>query len=424
MNKKDNKFYGWKLVAVLFAVYFFNAAFPYYGGVVINSFMSADMGLDRSMLGLGFSTFAVAFGLSSPLVGMLVTQFGARSTLLAGCAVLMAGTLLMAFAVSTAWHYIFYFGVIIGIGVSLGSIIPIQSSITFWFNRRRAFAMAVVMSASGVSALISAPLLARIIDVTGNWRMAWVAVTVTALLAAIITALGVIDKPGDIGQKPDGINHQLPGATSRANAHTTKVHQSPDNWSIPEVVRNRSWWLIVFGSFAFLAPFNVAMGHGVVHLLDLGHSKELASFSVGLVVMCSIVGRLLGGWLGDRLEPRITWSAALGMMFLGVFLLKNGSSIAMVYAYAAMLGIGMGASYVCMITLIGNYFGVNSYARIAGLLFPIATVLAAFSPILAGVAYDRLGSYQSAFYVVMIIALLGAITMPFATPPEKDKKPI
>jgi MFS family permease len=329
----------------------------------------------------------------------------------------------MAFAVSSAWHYTLYFGVIIGIGVSLGSVIPIQSSLTFWFKRHKASALAIVMSASGVSALISAPLLARIIDYTGNWRMGWMAVTVTVLIAAIIVAIGAVDKPEDIGQHPDGIDPRGPDTESGAGTHTVRVYQSSDSWSVPEAIKSRTWWILVLGAFAFLAPFYVVMGHGVVHLLDLGHSKELASFSVGLVVMCSIGGRLLGGWLGDRIEPRFTWSVALGMMFAGIFLLASASSTAMIYAYAAMFGIGMGASYVCMITLIGNYFGVNAYARIAGLLFTIATVLAAISPILAGVAYDRLGSYEMAFYGAMVIAFLGAFLMPFATPPRKEPTP-
>jgi MFS family permease len=159
------------------------------------------------------------------------------------------------------------------------------------------------------------------------------------------------------------------------------------------------------------------MGHGVVHLLDLGHGKELASFSVGLVVMCSIVGRLLGGWLGDRVEPRFIWSFSLAMMFAGVILLRNGSSTSVIYAYAATMGFGFGASYVCMITLVGNYFGVKSYAQIMGLLIPIGTVLAAFSPVLAGIAYDKYGSYEIAFHTAMAIALLGTLVMPFAAPP-------
>lgn len=423
MNDDAAKFYGWRLVAVFFAVYFFNGSFPYYGGVVINSFMSAEMGLDRSTLGLGFTVFAIAFGLSGPLVGSLVTRIGARRTLLCGCAVLTVGTLLMAFGVTTAWHYALYFGVVIGVGVGLGSVIPIQSSLTFWFRRRRATAMAIVMSAAGASALISAPLLAIIVDRTGNWRMGWVAVMITAIIAAIIAAIGAVDKPENIGQHPDGVDPGITASGSDTGTRAKRVYQSPDNWSVAETIKTRSWWLLVLGAFAFFAAFYIAMGHGVVHLLDLGHGKELASFSVGLVVVFSIAGRLLAGWLGDRIEPRYTWSFALGMMFIGIFLLKNGSSVLMVYAYAATLGIGMGASYVCMITLIGNYFGAGAYAQIAGLLFPIATVLGAFSPVLAGLAHDRLGSYKVAFYGTMVITILGAFSMLFATPPRKAPNP-
>jgi MFS family permease len=418
----SEKFYGWKLVAVFFAVYFLNGTFPYYGGVVINSFMSAEMGLDRSTLGLGFSIFTVAFGLSSPLVGSLVTRIGARKTLLYGCAVLMTGTLLMAFAVSTAWHYYFYFGVIIGVGVGMSGVVPILSSLSFWFKLRKATATAIVLSASGMSALISAPLLAIIVGLTGNWRFGWMTVTITVIIAAIIVAFGAVDTPGAIGQHPDGIDPQAPVIESNAKAYATRVYQSPDSWSVSETFRSQSWWLLAFGSFAFLVPFNIAMGHGVVHLLDLGHGEEMASFSIGLVAMCSIAGRLWGGWLGDRIEPRFIWSVALVVMFAGTFLLKNASTVTMVYAYAAMLGIGMGASLVCMITLTGNYFGTDAYPKIMGWLLSISTVLAAISPILAGIAYDRSGSYEPAFYGAMLITFLGALLMPFATPPKKDKK--
>jgi len=417
MNNK--KFYGWKLVAVFFAVYFLNGTFPYYGGVVINSFMSAEMGLNRSTLGLGFSIFTVAFGLSSPLVGSLVTRIGARKTLLYGCAVLTTGTLLMAFAVSTAWHYNLYFGVIIGIGVGMSGVVPILSSLSFWFKLRKATATAIVMSASGMSALISAPLLAIIIGFTGNWRFGWMTVTITVIITAIIVAFGAVDTPDAIGQHPDGIDPQAPVIDSTAKAHPTRVYQSADSWSVSETFRSRSWWLLALGSFAFLVPFNIAMGHGVVHLLDLGHSEEMAGFSIGLIAMCSIVGRLWGGWLGDRIEPRFIWSVALMVTFTGIFLLKNASTITMVYGYAAMMGIGMGTSLVCMITLTGNYFGTDAYPKILGWLFSISTVLGAISPILAGVAYDRFGSYEMAFYGAMFITVLGASLMPFATPPKK-----
>lgn len=418
MNSK--KFYGWKLVAVFFAVYFLNGTFPFYGGVVINSFMATEMGLDRSTLGLGFSIFTIMYGISSPLVGSLVTKIGARKTLLYGCAVLMTGTLLMAFAVNTAWHYNLYFGVIIGIGVGMSGVVPILSSLSFWFKFRKATATAIVLSASGISALISAPLLAIIIGFTGDWRFGWMTVTVTVIITSIIVAFGAIDSPETIDQHPDGIDPQTPANDSTTKAQLTRVYQSQVSWSVSEAFRSRSWWLLVLGSFAFLVPFNIAMGHGVVHLLDLGYSHKLASFSIGLIAVGSIGGRLLGGWLGDRIEPRFIWSAALVAMFVAAFLLKNASSGTMVYAYAAMMGIGMGASLVCMITLASNYFGTAAYPKIIGWLLSISTVLAAISPIITGVIYDRYGSYETAFYGAMVITILGALFMPFATPPKKN----
>lgn len=416
----SKNFYGWKLVAVYFAVYFLNGTFPYYGGVVINSFMAAEMGLDRSTLGLGFSVFSIMFGISSPLVGSLVTRIGARKTLLYGCGVLMAGTLLMAFTVTTAWHYYLYFGVITGIGVSMSGVVPILSSLSSWFKLRKATTTAIVMSASGISALISAPLLAIIIDFTGDWRFGWVTVMVTVIITAIIVAFGAIDSPDAIDQHPDGITPQTKANDSLAKIQLTRVYQAQDSWSVSETFRSRSWWLLVLGSFAYLVPFNIALGHGVIHLLDLGHSKELASLSIGLIALSSIGGRLLGGWLGDRIEPRCIWSVALLMMFVATFFLKNATSGTMVYAYATMMGIGMGASLVCMITLAGNYFGSDAYPEIMGWLLSISMVLGAISPILAGVVYDRFGSYDTAFQGAMIITVLAALLMPFATPPKKS----
>ena len=43
-------FYGWQLLAVLWVVLLVNLAFPAYGSTVINTYMAADLHLDREML--------------------------------------------------------------------------------------------------------------------------------------------------------------------------------------------------------------------------------------------------------------------------------------------------------------------------------------------------------------------------------------
>lgn len=68
-------FYGWKLLGVLWVVLLVNLAFPAYGSTVINTYMAADLHLDREMLGLPYSIYLIMSGLPAPL-GWVYDRFG------------------------------------------------------------------------------------------------------------------------------------------------------------------------------------------------------------------------------------------------------------------------------------------------------------------------------------------------------------
>ena len=166
LPKQD--FYGWKLVAALFAIYLLNTAFPYYGGTVLNAYMAEDLGLSRSALGLGFSVFVIAIGVTSPIVGLLVNTLGIRATLFLGSLLLTAGSLAMALIVSQAWHYYVIFGALCGLGFSVGGVIPVQSGVTYWFRRKKPLAMSIVLCAAGLGSLISILVLNRVVSSLDN----------------------------------------------------------------------------------------------------------------------------------------------------------------------------------------------------------------------------------------------------------------
>ena len=71
-------FYGWKLLFVFWLVLLVAAAFPLYGGGVMNAYMATDLRLERSVVGLPMSVYQFTFGLGAPLVGLLVERFGIR----------------------------------------------------------------------------------------------------------------------------------------------------------------------------------------------------------------------------------------------------------------------------------------------------------------------------------------------------------
>lgn len=413
-------FYGWKLVAACWLILFVNLAFPAYGSSVINAYMVADLHLDRKTLGLMVSVFLIMGGLPGPLVATCVNRIGARMTLIAGGLVLLAGALLMATFVSAAWQAVLVFGVLIGIGVLAGGALAAQTSVAFWFIKRRALALALILSAAGIGGFIAAPLLDRIITIAdGNWRMGWWLIAGLASVSTLVAALFVINRPEDIGQFPDGVQTgEGDSATPRSNS---RVFITTDQWTLGAAMRSPSLWLLMLGAVGLSAGYALFIAHGVVHLKDIGHTPAMAALSVSFMVFANLIGKLLLGALGDRIEPRLLWAAASAIFSGGMYLLVNATTI---YAFAICLGLGFGASVVCMMTVLSNYYGTKVYASVVGVAMAVQTTAGAIAPLVAGHLYDTSTSYATSFYSVAALCLAGAVILLFVKPPllVKDQK--
>lgn len=421
-KRTDAGFYGWKLVGVVFIVYLLNTAFPYYGGSVLNAVMAEDLGFSRSALGYGFSAFILCMGLTSPVVGVLVNTLGVRRTLFIGGLILTAGALAMAALTAGEIQYWLFFGGICGLGFSLGGVIPVQSLVTYWFKRQKPLAMSIVLCASGVGSILSIPILNNIVDsFDGNWRMGWYFVAFTSLLSAFIALIWVRNKPGDLGQEPDG-GPEIEGVSGNSDtgSATPQVYQSATSWRTAEAFRTRAALLIIIAACAFTIVFNVCIAHGVVHLRDQGFESAITANSVGWLIMASIIGRLACGTVGGRVEPRLIWSGGLAALALGLFTLSIAKSDWQVYVYTLSAGVGFGASYVSMANIMGNYFGPDSFAPLLGILTTITCVVGAASPALAGISYDQFGGYGPAFNAFIGLALIAAVGIALAHPPNRE----
>ena len=417
--RNNQRFYGWTLVVVLFLINFFASAFPYSGGSVINTFMAESLNMDRSSLGLGFALLGVSVGLSAPLVSFFVNRWGARLTSAIGTGIILGGALLMNFVVTEAWHFIVIYGLFIGVGMGFATMIPIQTTLTFWFNKRRGLAMSIVLSAGGLGAFTATNLLNYVITAAdGNWRAGWMVVMATSVFCAVIALLFIRNKPEDVGQVPDGIRVDETAVDENGAHSTTRTYHSPIDWKVADALRTRAFWLIILASIGFMAPFTTCMAHAVIHLKSLNHTPEIAALALGLMSMTSLIGRLGTGVLADRIEPRFIWGGALFLMIAGTFALMNADRQVMIYAFSILMGIGFGAAYICFATIVGNYYGAGAFASMMGIVLTIATIGSSLAPFLAGVIFDTQGSYQVAFYGVMCLALLGGIGVLFAGPPK------
>lgn len=422
-TNSNKRFYGWTIVVSLWIIYFLNVGFPMYGGQTVNTFMADEIGFKRTILGLAFSLFNLFQGLPGPIIGYTVQKKGARFSIAIGSALLIVSALMMGYVVKSQWLFLLTFGVIAGVGVGFGTVVPVQTTVSQWFDRKRARAMAITLTASGFGGFIAAPLLTKVLSSTGKWNNCWLLVAGAAGLALLIDLLLVKDKPADIGQVPDGKTAENADIGTKSKKAKYIPYSTEEDWTIKEAMRNPKCWLTLLGALGIYIPYMMLISHGIACLGDHGITAATAAFSMSLITATSIAGRLLGGELCNHMPARIVWAGSLGILLLGSVFLMNSGSIASMVLYAVCTGIGFGSSFVCMPVVFSSYFGVKIYSRLFGTLFPIITICSSVSPTLAGYLYDKSGSYNSSFLLIMIFNIIGIVAMLLNKPPKKDVGP-
>jgi len=412
-------FYGWKLVGALSSIDFLNLGFPFYGGAIINSYMLRDISMSRSTLGLGFTLINLFVGLPSTIVALSILKRGVRTTYVIGSALICAGSLFLALYASKPWHYLVGFGIINGTGVCFGDIVAGTTTVARWFERYRGRASGLVLSGSGISGFLAAPLLDKLIRANGgNWRLGWEFVAGAAILAGIIAVVFVKERPEDLGQVMDGSPaKEKPGQKTQSSAAERVTRHE---WTPAEAYRTSAFWMIMIGGFAAQFPFFFFTAHWVLHLHGAGISSADAAFAMGLFTISAIAGRLIGGWLMDTMTARYAFMIGLCCYLIGSFAaLKVGpNELAPAYAAAVLYGLGIGWTFTCMTTCVAHFFGPAAFPKLAGMTLLLTSGGASPAGIIGGKIFDMYGSYTRAFELNVLITAIGIVAMAFATLPR------
>jgi MFS family permease len=409
-------FYGWKLVGVLWLLDFLNMGFPLYGGAVINTYMLKEIPMSRSTFGLGFTLLNLFVGLPSIVVAAAIVKWGIRRTFGIGSALILIGALWLSLVASRPWHYLLGFGVLIGTGISFGTIVPVATGVTRWFKRYRGRAMAVALSASGFAGFVGAPLINKILAANGgNWRQAWAAVCGVAVVSAVFAFLFVKERPKDLGQIVDGSAD--PSDSVAGSVPHALVTRYP--WTAREAFATQSYWMIVIGGIACQFPFFFFTAHWLLHLKGAGIRPADAAWAMGLFTMGAVAGRLIGGWMMDRLSARFAFIMGLCCYFIGSVLALRVTPDALWIAYAAavLYGMGFGWTFVCLNTASGHFFGPAAFPKLNGMSLLLTAIFCSPAGVIGGKLFDLQGNYTMAFELNMVIVACGVVALFFATMP-------
>jgi MFS family permease len=404
-RRKGRVFYGYWLVAATFLFMLLSygcASFVF--SLFVNPLQSS-FGWGRGQVMVGFTIFFVVQGVASPLVGRLVDRYGPRGVIPVGALVMGLGFSLVSRTDSLLLFYASY--VIIGFGSAGMGIVPCSAVVSSWFKRKRGMALGVMSAGLGAGGLVMAPVVAQLLD-SFDWRTAYLTMAVIIWVVSIPLSLALIrTRPSELGFYPDGDKTGSEGMPSSASTGS-----DGQGLSLRQASKAAAIWLI--GISFFVSGFsNTGALHAPVPFLeDIGFPTATAAAALGALGLGSAVGKIFFGWLCDRIPPKRASAIGLTLQLGGILVLltiRADSSQALIWAYALLLGFGVGSWLPTMSMLISRTFGLAYYGSVFGVIAFLESAGTALGPLFAGLMYDATGTYYHAF---VTFALLYAVAIP------------
>jgi MFS family permease len=377
--------------------------------------MTADLGWTRADFTWGqtLGTFIMSgFGF---LIGNFLDAKGPRPFMLAGAVCLSASVVAMS-QVDSLWQYL----VLRGLGITLGSImignLVVNTTVSKWFVRRRAWAIAAATTGLSLGGAVAPRLTAALVDAYG-WRTSWVVLGLGLLALVVPSALVMRRRPEDYGLLPDGDVDEAPSLS-----HPEVVTALTEvQWTRAEAIRTRSFWLLVISFCLVTLGVGSFSLHMISYLQDNGYSAAEAAGRFSTVYIFTATSRPFWGAVMQRFAPR--YCASLGFLttatctFGIIFALNNGSPT-LLYVFMIGWGVGFGG-YVPIQELIwANYYGRMNIGKVRSVAIPMLGLASAVGPQIAARVYDTAGSYSYAFAFFAGCSLIGAIGILSASPPK------
>jgi MFS family permease len=157
--------------------------------VVILPAVQAEFGVARGSASLPYTATMLGFALGGILMGRLADRFGIVGPLAAGSVGLGVGCVLVASAASLAQLTLAQ-GLLIGLLGSSVTFGPLVADVSHWFTRRRGIAVSICASGNYLAGTVWPPILQHF-TATRGWRLTMAGVGVVCVLTMLPLALAL-----------------------------------------------------------------------------------------------------------------------------------------------------------------------------------------------------------------------------------------
>ena len=387
-------YYGWTLAIAASFIAFMISTVVFTFGVFLKP-LAMEFGTGRAAISTALSLTTLLGGVFGIGLGRLTDKYGPR--ILTTCGGILAGLgLLLMWQANSIWQIYLFYGLLMAIGFATYQV-TLLSTIPRWFTKRRGTALSIVHTGYGLGGVVMAPLAQWLIS-SYDWRQAFLILGLAVLIITIPLAQFMKYSPQRIGLKPYGESETAEDAQSPASA--------TGGFSFTQAIKTKPFWL--FGSILFCFFFGVLLvtAHIAPHATDIGISAATAAGLVAIIAGTGIIGKLLIGFIADKIGYRLSLSICLVGFTIALLGFLFAEGIWTLYLFAIVFGIAYGGVITLPAAVAAELFGLKNLGVILATIFLFGTVGGALGAPIGGDIFDTTGGYGLAFLICVIIGAL------------------
>src|SRR6202048_1506064 len=397
-------------VIAIAGVFFQIALGAVYAWSVFRVPLAKQFGWSISEITLTFTISIFVLGFAAFFGGLWLNRKGPRIVALTGGALYGLGVFLASFTHSLSWLYLSY-GVIGGIGLGLGYIVPVAVLVK-WFPDRRGLITGIAVGGFGAGALITAPVATRLIQSVGV--LSTFAYLGVAYLIVTIISGSFMQNPPD-GWKPEGWSPTVSQASQRAG----------HDFVLSEALKTWQWyalWLLLFLNTC--AGISVISQEAPIFQELTKVSAVTAASMVGIVSIGNAFGRVFWAWASDSITRRATFAGMfLGQAVLFWFLPSISSPVILTLVSFVIL-MCYGGGFGTMPAFAADYFGSKNVGPIYGLMLTAWGFASAFGPLLIAYMRQSSGTYRGALHVIAAVMAVSVVLPMIVSPPRRRREEV
>jgi MFS family permease len=351
--------------------------------------VTADLGLTRGQLSYGLPIGVALSLFAAPLFGKAIDHFGIRRVHLPFIVAYAAATASLALLPHSLPIVIMMYSLqnLTGAGQSP---VPYSKTLSGWFDKDRGLALGIAIAGVGLGVILIPQYAGYMIQHYG-WRDAYVGIGIAIMVLAFLPVwLFMRDPP-----------------SSRAAQRAAGVVGAPmlDGVTWSEAVLGRGagppwrFWAMTVAFFLVVIAINGTLGTIVPMLTDRGVPIKVALDALSASGIALFGGRILSGYLLDRVHGPYIASSFFLCSLLGIALLAGGAGGAMPFAATLLCGLGIGAEVDLMAFFVSRYFGLKAFGAIYGTMFALFSIGNSIGIFLMNLAFDHWHSYVQMLFL-------------------------